>query len=355
MSLDQRDDDEDLNRIDVIGAAAGGLDALLEIVVRLPAGLPAAVLVVMHVPEGAPSALSRVLARAGALDAEHASDGEALVAGTIRVAPPDHHLLVERGRLRVVRGPRENRSRPAVDALFRSAAVAYGPAVIGVVLSGALDDGAAGLNAIRSSGGAAIVQDPDEAFYSGMPSSALRATPDARCLPASEIGPLVAQLVEEPVGNVDAEVPHMDDELDHETRIAALDPSALHASEQVGTPSAFGCPDCGGVLWELNTGNLLRFRCRVGHAYSVDALLDGQRSTVEAGLWAALRALEDQAALAERLAARASDEQQSAAAERFLGQARALRRQAEPIRQLILAGLGQPDAEASTPVAGGAS
>jgi two-component system chemotaxis response regulator CheB len=183
----------------VVGASAGGIDALTRIVSRLPGDLPAAVFVVLHVSAGATSVLPAILTRHGRLPARHATSGEAIEPGTIYVAPPDHHLVLEAGSIALSRGPRENRVRPAIDALFRSAAVAYGARVIGVVLSGYLDDGAAGLAVIKKHGGLAIVQDPDDAQCAGMPRAALEAVDADHVTQVDDAGPLIGRLVRTPL------------------------------------------------------------------------------------------------------------------------------------------------------------
>jgi len=230
----------------VIGASAGGVEALKALIAGLPANLPAALFVVLHIPAQSPSLLPEILSRAGRLAATHAADGAPIRRGQIYVAPPDQHLLVERGRLRVVRGPRENRYRPAVDPLFRTAALAYGPRVVGVILTGALDDGTAGLLAIKQRGGVAVVQDPAEALYSGMPRSALEHVAVDYCMPLAEIAPLLARLIGEPTQE-EGMYP-MPEELEQEVRLAEIDIAALTDDEHPGTPSAFSCPECGGVL-----------------------------------------------------------------------------------------------------------
>lgn len=325
-------------RIIAIGASAGGVEPLLQIVRSLPADLDAAVLVVMHVSPTSRSALPTILARAGRLPAGHAADGEAVARGQIRVAPPDRHLIVEGGRLRTVRGPRENRSRPAVDVLFRSAARSHGQAVVGVVLSGALDDGAAGLRAIHEAGGLAVVQDPVEALHPSMPQSALRVVPDARRLRAADIGGWVADAVA--TASRDRGAGPGTGQLAQPTTAEAgspeVGPEVLRSEDSSGSPSAFGCPDCGGALWEIGDARMVRFRCRVGHAFSADALLEAQRSQVEDGLWTALRALEEQASLADRLARRATEASPGGeAGARFADQAVAMRGQADAIRRLL--------------------
>ncbi|MGI8689684.1 MAG: chemotaxis protein CheB [Thermomicrobiales bacterium] len=210
----------------------------------MPCDLPAALFVVLHVPPDGESMLPRILSHAGPLPAVHPRDGDPIEHGRIYVAPPDYHLLVERDHVRVVRGPRENRYCPAVDPLFRTAARAYGPRVIAVVLSGMLDDGAAGMAAVHARGGIGVVQDPHDALFPGMPTSAMQYDGPDYVVPATEIGPLLARLAREPADDV-KEAPEA---IEKETEIAALDMAALNDPDKPGTPSVFGCPECGGVL-----------------------------------------------------------------------------------------------------------
>ncbi len=318
----------------VIGASAGGVDALTQLVRGLPRDLPAAVFVVLHVPAHGPSVLPRILSRAGSLPAVHPQDRDAIRPGIIYTAPPDYHLLVKRGHVRLARGPRENGHRPAVDALFRTAAKSYGPRVVGVILSGVLDDGTAGLVAVKQVGGLAAVQHPDDALYSGMPQSALENVAVDYCLPVADLPALLARLAAEPAP--EPEGTHMSRDEKQEADMAELEPGALNADHRPGTPSVFGCPECGGVLWELHDGELLRFRCRVGHAWSADTLLAEQSEGLDAALWSALRALEEQAALARRMAERAVKRGHDRSAESFRVQVADAEQHAELIRRVLL-------------------
>ncbi|HET6229371.1 MAG TPA: chemotaxis protein CheB [Longimicrobiaceae bacterium] len=286
----------------VIGGSAGGVEALAALAAGLPADLPAAVCAVIHHPAYMPSRLPAVLGRAGPLPAVAAADGMPLRPGVIHVAVPDQHLLVEasgrrdgHGVIRLTRGPRENRSRPAVDPLFRSAALAYGPRVIGVVLSGALDDGTAGLWEVRDRGGLAVVQDPADCALAAMPASALAQVGADHVATAREMGALLGRLALLPA----PPALRLDAELEREAAIAAMDEEAHRREARYGVPSRFPCPDCGGVLWDTSLrGGPLRFRCETGHAYGPATLAEGQAESVEAALWASLRALEDQTELA---------------------------------------------------------
>jgi two-component system chemotaxis response regulator CheB len=285
----------------------------------------------------APSVLPQILNRAGPLPAAAAVDNAPIVPGRVYVAVPDQHLLVERGRVCLVRGPKENRSRPAVDPLFRSAARDYGPRVVGVVLTGALDDGTSGLQAIKGRGGVAVVQDPAEALYTGMPRSALEHVAVDYCMPLAEIPALLARLAAEPAPD-EAAYP-VPPNLDLEVRIAELDMEALDRGEVPGTPSVFACPECHGTLWEIQDGNLLRFRCRVGHAYSSESMLADHDESLEAALWSALRALEESTALAKRMAASAREHNHPLLVTRYEQRARAQERHAALVRELLTDGL----------------
>ncbi len=326
-----------------IGASAGGVEALTQVVRTLPPDLSAAVFIVLHIPAYGASVLPDILSRKGPLPASHPADGEAILPGRIYVAPPDHHLLVDEGRVRVTRGPSENGHRPAVDPLFRSAARACGPNAVGVILSGTLDDGTAGLLAIKQRGGFTVVQDPEEALFSGMPRSAVENVDTDAVVPAAEIGPMLALLTRRPL----AEMASAPAELETEVGVAEMN---MDAAEQprAGTPSGFTCPECHGALWEVEDGELTRFRCRTGHAYSPDSLIAQQSQDLENALWVAFRALEESAALADRLCERAQGRGHGLTAERFHAQADDARQRAEIVRLALLRGqLAAPNSPAA--------
>jgi two-component system chemotaxis response regulator CheB len=326
----------------VIGASAGGLEPLQQIVGDLPPDLPAAIFVVLHFPQGGRSVLPEILNRLRRMSATHPHDGQTIQPGRIYVAPTDHHLLLERGHMRLSRGPRENHSRPAVDPLFRTAALAYGARVVGVLLSGALDDGTAGLAAVHARGGVTIVQDPAEALYPSMPASALEQVPVDHVLPVREIARTLLQLARTPVSaRADGLVP---EEMEVEGRIANMDPTVMHNEERPGAPAGFACPDCGGALWDLQDGDLTRFRCRVGHALSPESLLAGQSERVEEALWTAMNALDEIASLSQRLSRRAQQRNQPGVARRFQERAENVRQRAEIIRRVLQSGDGAEDA-----------
>lgn len=325
----------------VVGASAGGVETLCQLVGDLPSNLPAAIFVVLHIPAQSPSVLPKILNRSiqkrngqSSLLACHPQDGEAIQHGRIYVAPPDRHLLVKDGYIRLVRGPKENSNRPAVDPLFRTAVRTYGPRVVGVVLSGTLDDGTAGLMAVKNRGGVAIVQNPDEALYSGMPKSAIENVDVDHILGISEIAPVLVELAHKPVETEQVEA--VSSEMQMESDIAEMEPSAVSSTNRPGTPSPFGCPECGGALWELDQEGLIRFRCRTGHAFSANTLLAEQSEALEEALWSAFRALEEKAALAQRIATQARDRNRIISAERFEEQEQDARQRAALVRQLLL-------------------
>jgi two-component system chemotaxis response regulator CheB len=301
----------------VIGASAGGVETLKDVVAELPVDLPAAVCVVLHIAPSSPSALAGILARAGPLPCRPARDRDALEPGTIFVAPPDRHLVVEDGVVRLSVGPRENGHRPAVDVLFRSAAAAWHDRVVGVVLSGTRDDGAAGLAAIKASGGAAVVQDPEEAMYSGMPANALAHVAVDAVVPAA----LIAQ-------TVSAIVRGQDPPSGPERVQYAADRSG-------GTSLTSVCPECGGVLTEHHRAGMLQWQCHVGHRYSPRSLADAQGDRVEQAMWTAVRMLRDRSALLSRMADHADARGQPRSARRFRRQAEDAADQAELVLQAL--------------------
>ncbi|MGB7951700.1 MAG: chemotaxis protein CheB, partial [Candidatus Binatia bacterium] len=318
----------------VVGASSGGVETLTTVVSGLPQDLNATLFVVLHVPARGESLLPQILSRAGKLPAEHARDNEPVQKGRIYVAPPDFQLLLQDRVARLVRGPKENNHRPAIDPTFRTAARVYGARVVGVVLSGALDDGTAGLAAVKRRGGIAVVQDPKDALFPDMPRSAMEAIDIDYCLPKTEIAALLVRLSQ---ASVTADVaPPVREDLEMESAIEAMEVEALENGERPGIPSVFGCPDCGGVLWELQDRGLLRFRCRVGHAFGADGLLAAQSEGLDVALWTAFRSLEETAALARRLAARARKDQRTISARMFEKKAQRAERQAQVIRRALL-------------------
>ena len=278
----------------VIGTSAGGLSALKRLLCQLPPDLPATIFVVQHLSPTHYSNLPGILERAGNLKVSHPLDGEQFVKSHVYVAPPDHHLIIEQGHIRLSQGPKENLTRPAIDPLFRSAALSFRSRVVGVVLTGELDDGTAGLWSVKYRGGITVVQDPADAAHPSMPRSAARNVAIDYCLPVSEIGPLLVRLANDPF---EEESAPPSEKLEIETRIALDDPQALTQLERLGELTAITCPDCHGSLWQLTEDKLIRFRCRTGHAYTAETLLTEQNQALENILRDALRCAVEQSTL----------------------------------------------------------
>lgn len=316
----------------VIGASAGGVEAISTVVAGLPKELRAAVLVVLHMSRGR-SLLPDILSRAGRLPASSPNDGERLQYGRIYVAAPDHHMTIEGDVIRMTHGPTENGVRPAVDPLFRSAARAFGPRVIGVVLTGSLDDGTAGLMAVKEAGGIAIVQDPDEAFAPSMPRSAMQAITVDHVLPIREVAPMIEALVRERTAPRQAGPAPSAASMESDRGVEAI---ALTEGDRPGRLAVFTCPECSGNLWESDENGLLRFRCRVGHVYSSESMMAAQTDAVDRALWTALRALEERAALTRKLASRARDREHVWVAGAFEERARAAEEQAALVKQVLV-------------------
>lgn len=320
----------------VVGASVGGVEVLQDLVRGLPKDFPGSLFVVLHLGPVGPSLLPDILDRAAKLHAIHPNDGDQIRNGIVYVAPPDRHMIVERGVVRIVAGPKENRHRPAIDPLFRSAALAYGSRVVGVILTGALDDGAAGLISVKQRGGVAIVQDPDTAYCGDMPRSALRyvKAPDF-VLPIELIAPKLVDLTRQTAPRPST---NGNGDLHHDVESSEVSKAVLDDPEHPGHPSSFACPECNGVLWERQDGDLLHFRCRVGHAYTANSLEAEQSLGIESALWAALRALEENASLNIRLADRARDRHHDKVADRFKDLAETKQTQAAALRKLLLEG-----------------
>jgi two-component system chemotaxis response regulator CheB len=322
----------------VIGGSAGAIDALLRIMAALPAVLHARVFIAVHVPSTAVSALPAILTRAGRIAARHPTDGERTQPSVIYVAPPDHHLLVKRDTLRIVRGPRENGHRPAIDPLFRSAAASYGARVIGVVLSGNLDDGAAGAAAIAAAGGTVIVQDPEDSPYPSMPLHARARVPAAVVLPLDQIAGHLIRLL---AAKVEEAPPMTHESHDDSTTLdpVELDPGASEAFTKQGESSGLTCPECHGGVFETDRNGAVQYRCRTGHAFTGESLFAEQRTSVEAALWTALRSLEESAELAHRLAERAQSRSNDRAADSYRRNAAMYWERAGVIREVLENGL----------------
>jgi two-component system chemotaxis response regulator CheB len=325
----------------VVGASSGGVEALSRLVRRLPANLDASVFVVLHMSPSRASALPAILAREGGLPTVQAEDGEPIRRGHVYVAAPDRHLIVRPGHMALTAGPTENRVRPSVDALFRSAAVAYPGRTIGVVLTGNLDDGAAGLAAIKRCGGLAVVQDPSEAFARSMPQSALDATDVDHIAFLDEMGPLIARLVAEPAMPGAAAPADLIAEVASSFHIEQPIRSVHTEGQDAPLPAPLGCPACGGALMPVD-GNQLsrvaRYRCHVGHTYSARALLQALGEDLEQALWVALRSLEERISLLEVLAREQEERDRPLSGRQYRERADELRGSVKRIRDLLMAG-----------------
>jgi two-component system chemotaxis response regulator CheB len=323
----------------VIGASAGGIQALTTLVAGLPRDFPASLLIVVHIPPYAISRLPDILSRSGPLLATHAQQGEAIEPGRIYIAPPDRHLLVRTGWIELSRGPRENHARPAIDPMFRTAARAYGRRTIGIVLSGALYDGSMGLLAIKTRGGLAIVQDPQEAIVDSMPRRAIERAAADHILPVAEIAVALTALVRQPVkAQGENSIVNTIDAEERLEAVIAEDFVEQASDERTEETTLFTCPDCGGVLWQGGEGSMLRFRCHVGHAFAPELLLSQKSEELETALWSSLRLLKEKATLTLQLANRTRTSgygKAAQAAERIADQAKLDERHAQVIQELL--------------------
>lgn len=316
----------------VVGTSAGGVEALRTLVAGLPKDFPGSIFIVMHTAPSSPGVLDQILDRVGPLSVSNAQNNERIEPGHIYVAPPDRHLLLEPGRMRLTHGPKENRFRPAVDPLFRSAAQVFGPRVVGVILTGGLDDGVSGLWAIKRLGGIAVVQDPEEAFMPSMPQSALSQVEVDYKLKVAEMPPVLTRLASITVAEQGGyKVP---DELEIEVKIAMEDNAREVGIGRLGTPSIFTCPECHGTLLELSENGRKRYRCHTGHAFSADSLLSELTDSVEDTLWSAVRSIDESAMLMRHMAEHVR-ESDNGISERFIEQAQAAERRSALVRRAI--------------------
>ncbi len=320
----------------VIGASAGGVDPLMQIARSLRSDMSAAIFVVVHTGATSSGVLPDLLDGASRVSASRARHNAEIEPGRIYVAPPDYHLTLADGGTRLNHGPRENGFRPAVDPLFRSAASAFGPRVVGIVLSGGMNDGTHGLLAIKRAGGIAVAQEPAEALNPSMPLSAVRHADPDYVLTAGEIGALINQLdhkMARPRPTREGRKPR--------AQARGKETPASPGTVPAGTPTTLTCPECGGTLWEQRNGELARYECRVGHAFTDTALTGSQARRLEAALWTAVRVLEESAAYLRRLGDRARRGRLEAIAERY--EARALN--SEQQAELLLDILARPRAQ----------
>jgi two-component system chemotaxis response regulator CheB len=314
----------------VIGASNGGLDPLRAIVSQLPPEFPASLFVVLHTTADGQGLLAALLDRHGGLPARLAENGEEIRRGRIYVAPSDRHLLIEKSRVYTTHGPRENRARPAIDPMFRTAAAAHGSSVIGVILSGSLDDGATGLAAIKRCGGTAVVQDPDDAFDAEMPRSAVESTEVDHVLPAAAIGDRLQKLV----GSAPTEVEPAETAAARQ-EITSGEKHDIDQLQKSGRLVPVACPECGGALWETPIEGLPRIRCHTGHGFSHRSLAIGLSHEAEQSLWSALRLMEERARMLRRMASEQESKGRTWGAGSFTSSAEEAERHAEEIHKLL--------------------
>jgi two-component system chemotaxis response regulator CheB len=325
----------------VIGGSAGSIQPLLSLVSALPSGLAASILIVVHISPDSPGALPEILSRRSRLPVLAAGDGERFLPGHIYIAPSNRHLLIDdEGFMRLTLGPKENRVRPAIDPLFRSAALGYGPRVAGVVLSGALDDGTSGLGSIKDKGGFAVVQDPREAEVPSMPLNALRHVEIDRCVPIREMPAMLVALADgKPVKPIQPHktqtMPHK--ELEIEVRLAQEREGFRTDFLELGSPSMLTCPECHGTLLRLNDQKMLRFRCHTGHAYTAATLLAAIKERIEEALWTSVSAIEESAMLLGHMAEHIPSGDDTTAAD-FRDASQDALRSAQAVRGVITAG-----------------
>jgi two-component system chemotaxis response regulator CheB len=324
----------------VIGASAGGVEALMDLFAGLPKEFPAALCVALHI--GArPSVAPQLFSRVGSLPVAFATDGETLRPGRVYMAPPDHHLLVMPEQLQLSRGPQENRTRPAVDPLFRSAALAYGPKVIGVILSGMLSDGTAGLGEIKRQGGTTVVQDPREARYSGMPKSALENVQIDHCISMMAMGALLTRLVlpHAALSETRPVTPRPDADVT-DLAMRDLTPDLMEDANMDGDytldqPVALTCPSCGGAMRETAIGSSPYYICHIGHRFAAGNMDAAQFDMLDLAMGTALRALNERATLCRRMAASSASRNHPKSAQSWTEAAAEAEERAQVLRRFL--------------------
>ena len=314
-----------------IGTSAGGVQALLFLAARFPQNFPASILITIHLPSHYRSNLDLILSSTGPLPATFARDGEPVEKSRIYIAPSERHLIVDGNRLWLGSGPRENRARPAIDPMLRSAAVCCCARTIGVILTGALGDGAAGLSAIAQCNGITVVQDPTDALFQEMPVTALGRVKADHVVSLSEMPALLEKLVKEPAGQVKP-VPWT---VKHEVEIAKGRAMIMEDMDRLGRRSVLTCPDCGGTMWEVEDANLVRYRCHVGHAFTSELMSIALDETLRRTLATALRTLDERVALAKKLSTDARQRGHSQLAGSWATEAEEFEQQAHSIRASI--------------------
>lgn len=319
----------------VVGASAGGVPALIELVRNFPPGLKASVFVVLHVSPHLPSQLPQIITRSGYLKAVHPRDDQVMEQGMIYVAPPNHHMLLEDNRILIKKGPKENRFRPSIDALFRSAAYTFKTRAIGIILSGMLDDGTSGMWSVKRMGGLAIIQAPDDAIYSSMPNSVVEYVDADYTVPVSEMAGLIQQLISEPA----PEKPEMDQDeirrVETEIQIAAQKNAFEMGLQDMGQRSLLTCPECNGSLVQFKEGKRTRYRCHTGHAFTQNSLMGNVSKAIEDKLWQTVRSLEELIIILEEMAKQYEQSGQLAQADQFYKKVQKIRKKAARLHEYI--------------------
>ena len=321
----------------VIGSSAGGVYALRELVSGLPANFTASVFIIQHIAAFSPSMLPEILSRSGRLDARHPQDGETIQPATIYIAPPDHHMLIEGDHIVVRKGPKENRFRPSIDALFRSAAYNYGTRVIGIVLTGLLNDGTSGMWTVKRLGGLTLVQQPGDALYPSMPESVLEYVDVDHILPLADMALLLGQLTHEkaPEPITTPVIDHEMAQLKAEVATAAQTSAFEQGILSLGQLTPLTCPECHGALVSFQEGKLIRYRCHTGHAFTADGLLSEVTQSIEDTLWQAVRGIEESIMLLEQASTQLIAAGHTDTAEQYRAKAAEATHRAARIREQI--------------------
>lgn len=319
-------------QIVVIGASAGGFEALRQLFTELPGNLEASFFVVLHIPANSPSHLAKLLNNVSDLRVKNPENGEKIQKGYVYVAPPDRHLLVKQGFIRLYRGPRENRHRPAIDPLFRSAAVAYEAQVLGVIMTGFLDDGSSGLLAVKHCNGITMVQDPEDAQHPDMPRNAIAAVGEVDYqLPLDQMASAIAKIVQQP-NHKTSPIP---ENIKTEAAISERIFSDVPETKTLGSLVPMSCPECSGPLWQIDVDSVRRYRCHVGHGFTAKSLLNQQDKALEKALWAAMRMMEERSRLAFSMAEDENRKGRDKSAEIFYERAEESRTHSQMLRKLL--------------------
>ena len=317
----------------VIGASAGGSVTLPELLKQLRPQMDIAVFIVMHITKRSiGDMLVKRIQKHTALKCKLAKHGDTIKAGTLYMAKPDHHLLLKNNKIILGKGPMENRYRPSIDALFRSAAAQYDHKVIGIILTGMLEDGAVGMLAIRRSGGSCIVQDPNEAQHPDMPNAVLKNLRPDYIVPVSEMGAAITEIISNPPRK--SKIPG---DIKKETEISERVQIGIDNLKQIGEHSLYSCPDCGGGLWQIKNNGEIRYRCHVGHAFTEDGLLSNMEISTESALWTAMRIIEERRNLLKALADKEKTKGNKAVAARYRQRIKELGIQIDHLKKVLFA------------------